>query len=176
MKWLFFLFLATTLLAQQPATTPVPETEQWLTGSVDLGYRWNTGVSGSPKKYRSIVNLGSGPKFFGADFSIVDPKKRFFDRLDVRAYGWGDDPYSTLHVNVRKAKLYNFTADYRRIAYFNNLPSFADPSLSQGIVLNQEAQDTHRRITSLHLELLPGKWLVPYLAFDRDSDTGTGVN
>jgi hypothetical protein len=176
MKWLSVFFIAIPLLGQAPAATPVPETEQWLTGSIDLGYRWNTGVSGSFDTYRSIVNLGSGPKFFGADFTIVDPKKRLLDRLDVRAYGWGDDPYSTLQVNVRKAKQYNFNADYRRISYFNNLPSFADPSLAQGIVLNQEAQDTHRRITSLQLELLPGNWLVPYLAFDRDSDTGTGVN
>jgi hypothetical protein len=176
MRWPCVLLIAVPLFAQPPAPTPVPDTVQWLTGSIDLGYRWNTGVSGSLETYRSVVNLGSGPKFFGADFTIVDPKKRLFDRLDVRAYGWGDDPYSTLHVNVRKAKLYNFNADYRRIAYFNNLPSFADPTLSRGIVLDQEAQDTHRRITSLQLDLLPGNWLVPYLAFDRDSDTGTGVN
>src|ERR1700693_2665346 len=148
MRWPHFFLTAAPYFPQPPATTPCPETVQWLPGSIDLGYRWNTGVSGSLETYRSVVNLGSGPKFFGADFTIVDPKKRLFDRLDVRAYGWGDDPYSTLHVGVRKAKLYNFSADYRRIAYFNNLPSFADPTLSRGIVLDQEAQDTHRRITS----------------------------
>ena len=86
-------------------------------------------MGGSFDTYRSIVNLGSGPKLFGTEFTIIDPKKRLFDRLEVRAYDWGDDPYSTLHVNAKKAKRYDFNADYRNIAYFNNLPSFADPLL-----------------------------------------------
>jgi hypothetical protein len=170
-----FLFLA-PLFAQEPVPTPVPDTGQWLTGSIDFGYRWRTGVGGSFDTYRSVVNLGSGPKLLGTEFTITDPKKRLFDRMDVRAYDWGDDPYSTLHVNVKKAKRYDFNADYRNIAYFNNLPSFADPSLQRGIVLNEQSFDTHRRFTSLQLDLLPGNWFVPYLALDRDSDTGSGVN
>jgi hypothetical protein len=172
------LVFLTPMLAQKPEPTPVavPETEQWITGSIDLGYRWRTGVAGSLETYRSVVNLGSGPKLIGTDFTIVDPKKHLFDRLDARADGWGGDPYATLHVNAKKAKLYDFNADYRNIAYFNNLPSYADPSIGSGIVLNQQAFDTHRRFTSLQLDLLPGNWLVPYLAFDRDSDTGSGVN
>ena len=60
---------------------------------------------------------------------VLAPNTRFFDRIDVRAYDWGDDPYSTLHLDVRKAKLYNFSGDYRNIAYYNNLPGFADPLL-----------------------------------------------
>ena len=48
----------------------------------------------------------------------------------------------TLHVNVRKLRLYDFNADYRNIAYFNYLPSYADPLLSRGIVLNN-ALTTH---------------------------------
>ena len=43
----------------------------------------------------------------------------------VRAYDWGDDPYATLHMDARKAKLYDFAADYRDIAYFDFLPSYA---------------------------------------------------
>ena len=125
--------------ARQPApatpsdsatASPVPSDENWLTGYIDLGYRWVTGVFGSDDTYRSIVDLGSGPKLLGTDFTILDPKHRLFDRIDVRAYDWGDDPYSTLHVDVRKAKLYDFSADYRNIAYYNNLPAFADPLLA----------------------------------------------
>ena len=172
MKTLIGILCVVPLLAQ----TPVPEAEQWLTGSVDLGYRWRTAVGGSFETYRSIVNLGSGPKLLGTDFTIIDPTRRFFDRLDVRAENFGDDPYSTLHVNAIKAKLYDFRADYRNIAYFNNLPSYADPLLSRGITLNEQAFDTHRRFTSMQLDLLPGHWFVPYLAFERESESGTGVN
>ena len=150
------LFLA-PLLAQTPEPTPVavPETQQWITGSIDLGYRWRTDVAGSFETYRSVVNLGSGPKLIGAEFTIVDPKKRLFDRLDARADGWGGDPYATLHGNAKKAKLYDFDADYRNIAYFSNLPSYADPLLGRGIAMNQQAFDTHRRFASLQLDLLP---------------------
>src|ERR1019366_3088780 len=47
------------------ATSPAPaSSEQWITGSVDLGYRW-VGEAGNLPTYRSIVNLGSGPKLTG---------------------------------------------------------------------------------------------------------------
>jgi hypothetical protein len=158
-----------------PAAAPAPA-EDWLTGSIDLGYRWQTGVGGSFDTYRSIVDLGSGPKLVGADFTITDPKHRIFDQIDVRAYNWGDDPYQTLHVDARKKKLYDLNLDYRDIAYFDFLPSYADPLLStRGITLNEESFDTHRRMASASLDLLPGNWIVPYVAYDRDSGSGTGA-
>ena len=52
--------------------------------------------------YRSLVDLGSGPKLLGAEFTITDPKSRWFDRINVRAYSWGDDPYGTLHADAFK--------------------------------------------------------------------------
>src|ERR1035441_3184986 len=67
------------------AASPVPASgEQWITGSVDLGYRW-VGEAGNLPTYRSTVNLGSGPKLTGLDFTITDPKHRLFDRIDARA-------------------------------------------------------------------------------------------
>jgi hypothetical protein len=184
---LLALFLS-QLLAQQPAEPPKPDaaaekaapspavaTESWLTGSVDVGYRWVTGPAGSFNTYRSVVDLGSGPKLLGADFTILDPKHRLFDRIDVRASNWGDDPYTTLHVNAQKLRVYDFNADYRNIAYFNFLPSYADPLLSRGIVLNERAYDTHNRMSSFQLEVLPGRTIVPYFAYNRSSGFGTGV-
>src|ERR1019366_4035601 len=102
-------------------------------GTFDVGERWLTGVGGSLDTYRSVVNLGSGPKLIGADFTILDPKRRFFDRIRVRAYDWGDDPFESLHILAEKQSIYQFEANYRRVAYFNNLPSFADPLLARGI-------------------------------------------
>ncbi len=150
----------------------MPSAESWLTGSIDVGYRWRTGVGGSFDTYRSIVNLGSGPKLLGADFTLTDPKHRAFDQIHVRANSWGDDPYQTVHLDAKKSKLYDFSADYRDIAYFNFLPSYADPLLSRGIVLNEQSFDTRRRLGSFQLDLLPGNWFIPYFAYDRDSGVG----
>jgi hypothetical protein len=190
MRYLLALILIVPALAQQPAPPAKPDdqaaaapaktespapaaAEDWLTGSVDFGYRWVTDA-GNFQSYRSVVNLGQGPKLTGLDFTIQDPKKRLFDRLDARAYGWGGDPYSTAHVDARKQGIYDFSFDYRNIAYFNALPSYSNPLAPKGF--NEQAFDTRRRTTSLSLDLRPGKRVVPYLAFDRNSGYGHGID
>ncbi len=157
------------------APSPVPSTEPALTGWIEVGYRFASGVNGSLETYRSIVNLGAGPKLFGADFTLIDPDKKLFDTMHVLASGWGGDPYGTFHLDVSKAKRYRFDADYRDLAYFNNLPSYADPLLTRGIILDEQSFDTRRHVGSYSLELLPGNWFVPYFAYERDANAGTGV-
>jgi hypothetical protein len=159
---------------QKPAS-PVVSSEVWFSGSIDVGYRWRTDVAGSLNAYRSVVDLGEGPKLLDAEFTILDPKKRLFDRIEARGANWGDDPYATLQLNARKARLYDFNADYRNIAYFNALPSFADPLLARGIVLNESSFDIRRRMSSFELDLRPGSWIVPYLSYDRNSGSGNGI-
>ena len=155
------------------AATPAPvSAEQWITGSVDLGYRW-VGEAGNLPTYRSIVNLGSGPKLTGLDFTITDPKHRLFDRIDARANAWGGDPYNTAHIDISKRGLYELRGDYRNIAYFNAMPSFANPLAPRGF--NERAFDTRRRSGYLDLQLFPGKHIVPYLVFERNSGYGHGV-
>ena len=124
------LAAASTPAAETPS--PVPSAESWLTGSIDVGYRWRTDVGGSFDTYRSIVNLGSGPKLLGTDFTLTDPQHRAFDQIRVRANSWGDEPYQTFHLDAKKSKLYDFSADYRDMAYFDFLPSYADPLLGPG--------------------------------------------
>ncbi len=165
--------VATATTDTKPAESPAPPTEDWLTGSVDFGYRWLTNVNGNFQQYRSVVNLGQGPKLFGVDFTIQDPKKRLFDRIDARAYGWGGDPYSTAHVDVRKSTIYDLNVDYRNIAYFNAIPSFANPASPLGF--DEQSFDLHRRNTSVTLDLFPGRHILPYLAFERNSGYGNGI-
>ena len=160
--------------ADKPAESPAPATDNWITGSVDFGYRWLLSNSGNFQEYRSVVNLGDGPKLFGLDFSIVDPNKKLFDRIDARAYGWGGDPYNTAHLDVRKQGIYNFSADYRNIAYFNAVPSFANPFQPNGF--DQQSFDTHIRNTSLNLDLFPEKAFSFYAAYDRNSGSGRGIS
>ena len=114
-----------------------------------------------------------GPRVFGVSFTIQDPKKRLFDRLDARSYNWGD-PNNTAHVDAVKRGIYDFRFDYRNIAYFNALPSFANPFAPAGF--NEQSLDVRRRNLSLGLDLLPGRHIVPFLAYDRNSGQGTGVS
>jgi len=154
--------------------TPVPSAEQWLSGSVDLGYRWIPDSATHNNTYRSIVNLRS-PQTFGADFTLQDPKHRLFDRIDARANAWGGDPYNTAHVDARKQGVYDFRFDYRNIAYFNSLASFANPGLPRGVYASEHQFDTRRRMTSFDLDLLPGGHIVPYFVYSRDGGSGHGV-
>lgn len=162
--------------ASDAQTAPAPAGDGWFSGWVEAGYRWQTGVAGSMDTYRSIVNLGSGPKLLGTEFTLTDPKHRLFDQIRARAYSWGDEPGETLHVDIDKKKLYAFTADYRDMAYFNDLPSYADPLASRGMVLDEQSLDTRRHMGNYTLDLLPGNWLVPYFAYQRDSGSGMGVD
>jgi hypothetical protein len=61
------------------------------------------------------------------------------------------------------------------MAYFNDLASFADPLLTSGVTLDEEAYDIHQKVSSFSLDLLPGHWFVPYLSFDRNSNSGNGI-
>jgi hypothetical protein len=164
MKLAWALLAAAPLVAQEPV----------VTGSIDLGYRF-TSIGGNTDVYDSVVNLHQGPRLIGLEFTITDPKKRLFDRLDVRANNWGGDPYNTVHVDASKQGIYDFNFDYRDIAYFNLLPSFADPLLGNGIVLDEDSYFTRRRMGDFQLDLRPGHRIIPFLAYGRDSGQGTGI-
>ncbi len=158
------------------AATAAPSTESWISGYVDVGYRWVTDVGGSYEQYRSVVNLGEGPKLFGFDLTLK--RNRLYDELTLRGVGWGGDPYNTAHLDLRKTKLYDFRFDYRNIAYFNAVPSYANPSAQDGLSslgFNERAFDINRRVASFDLDLRPGSRIIPFLAYDRDSAGGHGI-
>jgi len=155
------------------SAAPAPSTESWINGYVDFGYRWVTDVAGNFQQYRSVVNLGEGPKILGFDVTLQDPKKRFFDTLTLRGIGWGGDPYTTAYLGARKMKLYDLRLDYRNIAYFNAVPSYANPLQPSGF--NERTFDTRRREASFELDLFPGSRFIPYLAYDRNSNHGRGI-
>ncbi len=167
------LLLAGLALAQE---TPAPAVkEEQITGSFGLGYRWLLGAGGSQEVYRSIVNLGEGPKLFGAETSIRRPGGKFYDRIDLRASSWGGDPYNTARVDVARKGAYAFRLDYRNVSYFNSLPSFANPLVGQGVLFSQRSLDTARRMIDTELELRPGARVSPYLAYYHGSGFGRGV-
>ncbi len=192
----FLIFLFTLPLAAQApvgAQMPVPPTpkedvpqvaqpgelappaEPFITGNLDVGYRWVSGVGGDFNTYRSIVNLGDGVRLFNLDAVIVPPSWKFADRIEVNANYWGGDPYNIARVAARKLGVYDFYWTYRNIAYFNFLPSFADPTIDRGIFLNQRGFDTFRRINDAELILRPGHRITPYVAYSRSGERGSGT-
>ena len=156
------------------AESPNPSPERNVSFQLDFGNRFVQTVGGDLNTYRSVVNLGSGPKLMGLEANITDPKHRIFDRLNIGAHNWGGDPYNTLRVDMERTKMYRFTGDYRNIQYFNFLPSFANPGAPQTL-LNQRSYDAQRRYSNAELEILPGNWIVPYFAWMRDEGTGRGI-
>src|SRR5277367_2457752 len=180
MRLLAAFLLLLPLVGQEPAppAPPAPDSpaDNWLQGSIEVGYRWIPSIDGNFNTYRSVVNLGEGPKLLDADFTLLNPSKLLFDRADVHATSWGGDPYNTLRVDIQKDKYYRLLADYRNIAYFNFLPSYADPTVNQGVLLNQNSYDTAIRTLHVQLDLLPGKWITPYLGFERNTQFGSGVS
>ena len=160
---------------EKAAPAAQPAVEQNFSGSIEFGYRFIPNVSGSFNTYRSVVNLGEGPKLFGADATILNPKHGLFDRLDLHLTSIGDDPYETAKLDVYRRNTYRLTVDWRNIAYFNYLPSFANPLRGAGSLLDANSFDTHIRNTDVRLEIRPGSRFVPYLAYGRNSQDGRGI-
>lgn len=160
--------------ADQPADA-APAAEPFFSGTLDIGNRWRDFTGGHLDTYRSVVNLRGGLRLFAGEVFLQDPRRRLFDRIDVRANNWGGDPYNTLHIGARKQGLYDLSASYRNIIYFNFLPSFANPFRDEGVLLNQRSYDIHRRVSDIQLDLRPGKRVIPYLAYSRNSNFGAGI-
>ena len=174
-----------------PADSPAPDAERPVSGVVDVGNRWISTPAGNANSYRSVINLGEGPRVFNFDFGIQDPTRKLFDDLNVFGGNWGGDPYNTLRVIAGKQRVYRFTADYRNLTYFDFLPSFANPNrpdafggagsnavsrlTPDGALLNQRSYDTHFRMSDIYLELFPNRKVIPYFSYQRNSWFGRGV-
>ena len=180
------LFFCGFLMAQDTPgdTPPPPEPTQppkvlgmESTGTVDLGYRWTAGFRGNDDIYRSLVNLGEGPKLFGANLYFANPSgtNKYIDTLRLNASSWGGDPYNTLRLYAEKKDVYQFSFDYRNVNYFNSIPSFANPLLGQGILIGQHSFDSTRRTMDFELTLRPGATISPFLAYSRNSGFGPGT-
>ena len=171
--------------AAEPADSPSPVSERNFTATIDVGARWLSGVAGDFRSYRSVVNLGEGPKLFGVEANYGNPEAKFLNRFSLSARNWGGDPFTTLHLTAERTKWWRLAADYRSMLYYNFLPSFANPrqiqpgltipSSGPDLFLNQRGFDQRRRSTDVDLDLLPGGRIVPFLGFSRNAGDGAGV-
>lgn len=161
--------------AQEPPQQPLLTSAENVVGEIEFGYRWVPGLNGNQNVYRSIVNYGEGPKLFGAYLSFKNPKSTKFDRLDLDLRSWGGEPYNSARFGIAKDGLYRADFSYRRIGYFNNLPSLANPFLATGYPLSQNAEDIERRMYDFQIELLPGSHISPFFSYQRSAGSGPGL-
>ena len=89
MRKLLWLFLFIPIAFGQQASAPEPAkaeptADALPTGSVELGYRFIPTLNGSIPTYRSIVNLGEGPRI------LVARKGRDVAILPENTYWWND--------------------------------------------------------------------------------------
>lgn len=187
------LGLAATLLAQDPPKADPPKdkpadkaadsgkdsgkakNDYTLDGELDIRYRFTGDLKGNEGVYRSVVNLGEGPRLFGGRLRYSSPGSKTLDLLEVSATGWGGDPWVSTRVDGRRNGIYEFSVDYRNVAYFNNLPAFANPLLGQGVLFSQRAYDTKLRQIDGELRLFPSARFSPYFAFGRGMQNGSGI-
>jgi hypothetical protein len=166
------LFVGVLVAQDQPAPAAAAASDSPISGSVELGYRFS-GVGGNQDVYNSTVNLSQGLRLINLDFT-VNPVKSLWDHFEVQASSWGD-PYDSARLDVSKNGLYRFTADYHNTAYFNFLPSYANPAASSGALLTESSFNTQIRSSDVELDILPGHWISPYVGWSRDSWYGSGI-
>ena len=144
--------------------------------STEVGYRW-VDTKGSEDMYRSMVNLGSGPKLLHSDLSL---KANYgagvvFDHLDISMDNWGGDPYNTVRFSFGRTGAYEVNGTYLNQNYYNFIPSFANPLLAQGKIQSQHGLDVAYRTTDVELKLFPTYWVRPFFGYARTTGFGPGL-
>ncbi len=161
--------------AAAPAAAEGPSApESLIKGSVEVGYRAVGAIRGDMNTYRSVVNLGEGVRLMNADLTM-SPSLKWIDDMALRLNNWGGDPYNTAWFRAEKKNLYRLTVDYRNIAYFNALPSFANPNLERGLLTTERAFDIFRRYANAELEITKFGRFTPYVGFENSSGSGRGI-
>jgi hypothetical protein len=154
--------------------SPAPVEEKPLNLLFDVGARW-VGSGGDYQTYRSVNNLGEGIRLIGMEAHYLNPDFKWLDTVHLTASHWGGDPYNTTRFDAGKRGAWRLRANYANLAYFNFLPSFANPGMSSNRVGTQRAYDVQNRTTDVTFEALPGEHLTPYVTYVRNLGFGDGI-
>ncbi|MBX9601189.1 MAG: hypothetical protein K2X35_09295 [Bryobacteraceae bacterium] len=161
--------------AKPDAAKPAAGADYTIDGEFDVRFRWLSDLKGNENVYRSVVNLGEGVRLFNGAVRYSAPDSKVLDQLNIFANGWGGDPWTNTRVDGRRNGVYEFNIDYRNVAYFNNLPIFANPLLGNGVLFSQRAFDTRLRQVDAELRLFPSARISPFVSFSRGMQQGTGI-
>ena len=169
--------------AQTPPAAAVSPSEGFRFGvyqghsDIEIGYRWVSDTAGSKEMYRSMVNLGEGPRVLHSSISLRSDYGSgiLFDHLDLSFDSWGGDPYNTMRLNFGRSGAYEFSANYRNLIYYNFVPTWANPLIATGYLVDQHAEHVDFRGTDIELKFFTSRRIRPYVAYSRSSGFGPGL-
>jgi len=155
--------------------------------SVELGGHI-TGVDGNPATYNTFTDIHSGPRVLGQSlYMTASPDSAvLFDTLSLESFGFGGDPEDLARVRVKKQKLYNFVALYRRDKNFWDFNLFANPvannntfgltnsfgQVSPFLANSPHEQITTRNMGDFSLTLFPQSKVSFRLGYARTNNAG----
>lgn len=133
-------------------------------GSFYVGYRF-VGIDGVETKYKEDLNLDQGPRLFNFNLHYLPDSgiKKLFDRLDLKIYSFGGDPYESLGLSVVKYGKYSFDYTRGKLTYYYN-------DILQGGDFH--TMDFVRIHDSGKLKIWFAKYLKFYMSFDRYTKNG----
>jgi hypothetical protein len=145
-------------------------------------------VHGNQATYNTFTNVQSGPRVLGESLLLVAPPDTaiLFDSLSLESFGFGGDPEDLLRVRVKKQKLYNFVALYRRDKNFWDFNLFANPlannntfgltnnlgQFSPFLANSPHEQITTRNMGDFNLTLFPESKIRFRLGYSRNNNEG----
>jgi hypothetical protein len=146
-------------------------------------------ISGNQATYNTFTDIHSGPRILSESLSLTAPPDTavLFDSLSFESFGFGGDPEDLARLRVKKQKLYNFIALYRRDKNFWDFNLFANPltfnnpatlvtnnlgQLSPFLVNSPHEQITTRQIGELSLTLFPQSKISIRLGYSRNNNEG----
>lgn len=135
------------------------------TTELELGLRW-VDLSGNEAMYRSQINEREGFVLRSFLFSS-ESGDQFLDRFRLSATDMGTTPAGAFRLEAAKDGAYTLRLGYRTFDAFNSLGTFANPLLSQGVVIGQHTLDQTRSMLDMELEIVPGRKITPVIGYSR---------
>jgi len=145
-------------------------------------------VSGNQATYNTFTDVQSGPRLLGENLTLVAPPDTavLFDSLSLESFGFGGDPEALARLRVKKQKVYNFIALYRRDKNFWDFNLFANPlannntfgltnnvgEFSPFLTNSPHEQITTRQMGDLSLTLFPQSKLSFRFGISRNNNEG----
>lgn len=142
-----------------------------------------TGFTGNGSMWDTFVNLHSGPRLLGQslDLHSVDHSNFLFDELHESSYDYGGDPVNWTRLRASKARIYDFSAVFRRDRNFwdynllaNPLnPPTSNPNLP--VLVSPHRFEVVRRMTDINLTLAPQSPVRVRLGYSRNVSQGPSL-
>lgn len=139
-----------------------------------------TGFTGNGSMWNTFVNLDSGPRLLGQslDLHSLGHSNLLFDELHESSYGYGGDPNNWTRLRVSKARIYDFSAVFRRHRNYWDYDLLANPlnpptsNPNLPVLVSPHRFQVVRRMTDINLTLAPLSPVRVRLGYSRNVSEG----